>query len=137
MQVTLGYETIPGVGDPDFLDRLADLLYAIDELVDPLLFLNEDGSITASFDIEARDPVEAVSRAADLFFGAFVVAEPLRAPTSAELEAANRLAGVAAEQARAAGRLVGGQAATEEFLASVNATSERRPTSKKKERVPA
>ncbi len=136
MQVAIGYETIPGVADSDFLDRLAQLVYAIDELVDPLLFLNEDGSITTSFDIEARDPVEAVNKAADLFFGAFVAAQPLRAPTSAELDAANRLAEAAAEQARATGEFVEGHTAAEEFLASVNATSERRPTTEK-QRVPA
>ncbi len=136
MQVTLGYETIPGVADSDFLDRLADLVYAIDELVDPLLFLNEDGSVAASFDIEARDPVEAVSKAADLFFNAFVAAGPLRAPTSAELDQSNRLAEIAAEQARTAGRLAAGGEPAREFLASVNATSERR-SKPQKERVPA
>jgi hypothetical protein len=70
-QFTIGYLTIPGVADSTFLDQLAEIVYEIEELGDPILSLNDDGSITASFDVRAADPLEAVETAARLFVEAF------------------------------------------------------------------
>lgn len=43
-----------------------------------LIFLNQDGSVSASFDVDANDPVEAVETSTQLFFDAFLEAKPLR-----------------------------------------------------------
>ena len=44
MEYTLQFETIHGIADSDYLDRLADLAYESDDVViDPLMGLNSDG----------------------------------------------------------------------------------------------
>jgi hypothetical protein len=118
MQITIGYDTIPAVADSDFLDRLAERIYEIEALGSPLLGLNEDGSVSASFDIEATDALQAVEMASQLFFDAFLAARPLRDPLPGELEAANQLA------AKAANRL--GAARQPGLLASISAQSSAR-----------
>lgn len=59
--------TVPGVADSAFLDRLAELVDGIDNLVDPALGLNEDGSISASFEVTGADPLAAAEDAVALF----------------------------------------------------------------------
>lgn len=81
IQFTLGLVTIPAVADSEFLDRLAELVYDIDELVVPLLGLNEDGSISASFEVRASTAHEAVDVGLKRFMDAFVKARPQRQPT--------------------------------------------------------
>ncbi len=81
-----GIDTIGGVADSDVLDRLAALMYEIDELIDPTLALNENGSISASFIVAASDALTASRIAADRFSDALVAAEPLRAPTQEEID---------------------------------------------------
>ena len=78
-------DTIGGIADADFLDRLAEVVYSVDALIDPLLGLNGDGSISASFVVAATDALSATKIAADEFSDAIVAARPLREPTDAEV----------------------------------------------------
>jgi hypothetical protein len=69
-QFTIEIRTVEGIGDSDLLDRLAELLYAGDALVDQLLGLEDDGSVTVSFAYTAPDvstALEAVTRIAGAF----------------------------------------------------------------------
>jgi hypothetical protein len=70
-------ETVPGVADSDFLDRLAELVYEIAELQDPLLGLNPDGSIHASFVVPGATSLEAVKTGLQKFEEAFAAAGPV------------------------------------------------------------
>lgn len=88
---TIGWTTIPDVADSDFLDRLADIVYDIDELSNQVLFLDDDGAVTARVDIDATDALAAIEKAATLFFDAFVGAEPLRLPRPGELKRAKEI----------------------------------------------
>ncbi len=96
----MGLETVEGVADSDFLDRLAERVYEIGQFVDPLLGLNDDGSLSVSFEVPAATALDAIEAGLDLFFRAFVEAEPLRAPTRAESESGAHLVRVAGESAR-------------------------------------
>ncbi len=69
--------TVSGIADSDYVDRLADIVYGLDELIDPLLALNDDGSITASLEVEAADLVAASRRAVPPFAEALAAAGPL------------------------------------------------------------
>lgn len=82
---TLELNTVHEIADSDFLDRLADLVYDIDELISPVLALNDDGSVTASFEIVGADPLAASQGAIAKFLDAVTAAEPLRSPTEAEV----------------------------------------------------
>jgi hypothetical protein len=74
---TVEISTTPGIADSDFLDRLAERVYDLEELVDPALGLNEDGSISASFDVAGADPLVASQVAVQKFVDAIAAAEPL------------------------------------------------------------
>ena len=87
MEYTVEITTVPEIADPDYLDRLAEIVYGIPILVDPLLGLNENGSITASFCFTAEnpDPIAAASEAVYAFVQAVAEARPLRIPTPNEV----------------------------------------------------
>lgn len=51
--------TVAGSADAAFLDRLADIAYAIPDLVNLHMGLNDDGSLSAFFDVEADGPLAA------------------------------------------------------------------------------
>ncbi len=55
MEYTIEIETIPGFGASDFVDLVAELVYADDRLVAPTVAVNADGSITVAFDAEHLD----------------------------------------------------------------------------------
>ena len=77
-EFTLEVETIDGVADSDYLDRLAEVVSELDELVDPLLGLNENGSVSASFAIVAETASDAAGRGVALFAEALAEASTLR-----------------------------------------------------------
>ena len=81
-----GVDSISGIADSDYLDRLAELVYDVDGFIDPTLALNDDGSITASFIVRAPDALTAARFAADRLSEAMVLAKPLREPTAEEIE---------------------------------------------------
>src|SRR5437588_13104066 len=70
MVFTLEVRTTPGIADSEFLDRLADSIYESDQLVDPLLALNDDDSLDISFGFDA-------ARATDAFAGVTIAADAL------------------------------------------------------------
>ena len=53
----LALTTIPGIADSGYLDRLAEVIYDVPALIDPMIGLNDDGSISASFELTSDDPV--------------------------------------------------------------------------------
>jgi hypothetical protein len=77
-EFTLEIETVGGIGDSDYLDRLAELVYEVAELTDPLLGLNADGSISASFSLFAETAPDAAQRGVALFAQAIMRARPMR-----------------------------------------------------------
>jgi hypothetical protein len=77
MDYTLALKTIPGIADSAYLDRLAELVYELDGLVDPLLALGPDGSIEASFCVQGPDPLRAAQGAIESFVRAAADAGPL------------------------------------------------------------
>jgi hypothetical protein len=77
-EFTLEIETVNGVADSDYLDRLAETVYDLDELVAPMLSLNANGSVGASFSILAGSAPEAAQRGVALFAEALTRARPLR-----------------------------------------------------------
>ena len=87
MEYTVEITTVPEIADPEYLDRLAEIVYEIPMLVDPLLGLNENGSVTASFCFVAAnpDPIAAASEAIYAFVQAVAEAHPLRFPTPEEV----------------------------------------------------
>ncbi len=123
---SIALTTISGVADSAFIDRLADIVYDVAELLEVGLFLESDGAVTASFDIDAEDPVSAVDNAALLFFDAFTAASPLRAPRPDEMDAAHKLAREKAEQLQVKDH--------RQFLADLSA---RLDTGRTEEAVPA
>jgi hypothetical protein len=76
-EFTFEIETVNGIADSAYLDRLADLVYSMDALVDPLLGLNENGSVSASFSIVAETTPEAAERGVALLSEALARARPL------------------------------------------------------------
>jgi len=87
-EFALEYRTISRVADSSFVDRLADRVYEIEQFTNVALFLNDDGSLTATFEVEAPDPVAAIDAPLRLFFEAFLQADPLRLPRPDALEVA-------------------------------------------------
>ena len=87
MEYTVEITTVPEIADPEYLDRLAEIVYEIPMLVDPLLGLNENGSVTASFRFVATnpDPIAAAGEAIYAFVQAVAEAHPLRGPTPEEV----------------------------------------------------
>ena len=77
-------QTIHGIADSDYLDRLAELVYELPELIDPLLGLNDDGSLDVSFVVSGTDVREAALAGLDAFGMAVVEARPLRVPSEDE-----------------------------------------------------
>jgi hypothetical protein len=84
-EYTIELRTIHGIADSDYLDRVAELVYDLDDLVDPLLGLNVDGSIDASFVVNAESARAAALKVLDAFATALGDAGPLRHPTDAEI----------------------------------------------------
>jgi hypothetical protein len=87
MEYTVEITTVPEIADSKYLDRLAEIVYAIPILVDPLLGLNENGSVTASFCFAAEtpDPIAAAGEAVYAFVQAVAEARPLRIPAPNEV----------------------------------------------------
>lgn len=56
------------------------------ELVDPLLGLNEDGSISASFCVVGANPIQAAHDAVATFVNALALTKPLRGPAADEID---------------------------------------------------
>jgi hypothetical protein len=87
-EYSLDVITVDGIADSDYLDRVADLLYGHEELlIDPLLGLNDDGSLNVSFALAAQSPSEAVERAhaaIEVLLAVMLEAGPLRGPTTEE-----------------------------------------------------
>jgi hypothetical protein len=73
----LEFTTVSGIADSDYVDRLADVVYELDELIDPILALNDDGSISASFEVEAADLLSATQQVGPRFSEALLAAKPL------------------------------------------------------------
>jgi hypothetical protein len=84
-EYTIELQTIHGIADSDYLDRLAEIVHEVDDLVDPLLGLNDDGSIDASFVVNAESAHGAALKTLDAFSVALGEAGPLRLPTDAEI----------------------------------------------------
>ena len=87
LEFVVEVETVSGIADGDFLDRLAKLVYADDVLVDPLLALNDGGSVSGSFCVAADTASKAAQRGVPAFARALLAARPLETPsrrTSAE-----------------------------------------------------
>lgn len=94
-------ETLADIADAEFLDRLAERIYADEVLVDPLLALNDSGSVSASFCVVADTASEAAQRGVPAFASALMAAQPLEAParrTSAEASVAGFAVKPAAER---------------------------------------
>jgi hypothetical protein len=81
LEFTVELETVDEMADSDFLDRLADLVYEIDDLSDPMMGLNPDGSVHATFVIKAPTSLDAVQAGIEKFYQALIDAKPLRAPS--------------------------------------------------------
>jgi hypothetical protein len=81
-EFTLEIETVEGIADSDFLDRLAEIVYDIEELMGPALALNVDGSLGASVTILAGSAPEAAQRGVALFVESVMQARPLRTLTT-------------------------------------------------------
>ena len=71
--------TIAGIADSTYLDRLADVVYESAILVDPMIGLNDDGSISASFELTSIDPVTGVQRVVEAFIEAAASVGPIDA----------------------------------------------------------
>ena len=77
MEFTVEIETVPGFGSSDFVDLVAELVYADSRLVAPSIGVNGDGSITVAFEVSADD-AEAASTVAFSAFGAVISAAATR-----------------------------------------------------------
>ncbi len=71
MEYTIEIETVPGFGASDFVDLVAERLYADDRLIAPTIAVNSGGSITVAFEVSAED-AEAASTVAFRAFGAVI-----------------------------------------------------------------
>ncbi len=74
---SLQITTVAGIADSDFLDRLADIVYVLDGLANLAMGLNEDGSLTATFDVQGTGPLAAADSGVELFATAVAQAKPL------------------------------------------------------------
>ena len=99
MEYTIEIETVPGFGASDFVDLLAELVYADDRLVAPTIAVNGNGSITVAFEVSASDAEEA-STTAFSAFGAAIAAAATRYASEQPLVGA-QAAIVAAEHSAA------------------------------------
>jgi hypothetical protein len=79
MEFALDVHTIEKLADSRYVDRLAELIYADAQLIDPLIGLNDDGSLDISFCFEAKNAAAAVS-------GVTLVIEALAATSSRALD---------------------------------------------------
>lgn len=77
MEYTIEIETVPGFGASDFVDLVAELVYADTRLVAPTIGVNADGSITVAFEASADD-AEGASALAFSAFGAVISAAAAR-----------------------------------------------------------
>jgi hypothetical protein len=77
MEYTIEIETVPGFGASDFVDLVAELIYADERLVAPTIAVNGNGSITVAFEVSADDAEEA-STVAFSAFGAAISAAATR-----------------------------------------------------------
>ena len=77
MEYTIEIETVPGFGVSDFVDLVAEFVYADDRLVAPAIAVNPDGSITVAFEVSADD-AEGASTLAFSAFGAVISAASTR-----------------------------------------------------------
>lgn len=73
-------QTVAGIADSDVLDRLAELVYSDNDLVDPLLGLNDGGSVSASFCVVADTASDAAQLGVRAFARALAAAQPLQPP---------------------------------------------------------
>ena len=71
MEYTIEIETVPGFGASDFVDLVAERLYADDRLTAPTIAVNDGGSITVAFELSADD-AEAASTVAFNAFGSVI-----------------------------------------------------------------
>jgi hypothetical protein len=77
VEYRLEIRTIAGIDDPDFIERLAELLYDRDDLFLGLVLTeNDDASVSASFGAQGLDPLEVARVALEEFAFAVVKAEP-------------------------------------------------------------
>lgn len=74
MEYAVEIRTVSGIADSAYLDRLAAIVYELPGLLDPMLGLNEDGSLTGTFSVVSADPLEAVQTAVARFADALVAA---------------------------------------------------------------
>lgn len=93
--------TVSAIADSDYLDRLAEIVYDLPDLVDPLLGLNADGSISASFCVVGPNPLRAANDAVATFVNAVAQAGPLRGPTVDEIAHGTTTVAAALEEASA------------------------------------
>ena len=83
---SLQISTVPGLADSAFLDRLADIVYGIDALANLAIGLNDDGSLTASFDVQGANPLAAADSGVELFANAVVRAASAPLDATAALD---------------------------------------------------
>jgi hypothetical protein len=102
MEYTVEITTVPGIADSDYLDRLAEIVYETKILIDPLLGLEDNGSVTASFCFVGANPAIAASEAVNAFVLAVAAAQPLRGPTPNESGKGSREAAMALSRFAAA-----------------------------------
>jgi hypothetical protein len=107
MEYTLEIQTVPGIADSEYLDRLAEFVYELPELIDPFLALSEDGSVSANFCVVGTSPVRAAEGGVAAFVHACAEARPLREPTAAEVTRSYATASSLAEAADAEASVVG------------------------------
>jgi predicted RNA binding protein YcfA (HicA-like mRNA interferase family) len=74
MEYTIEIETVPGFGASDFVDLLAELVYADNRFVAPTIAVNGNGSITVAFEVSASDAEEASTTAFSAFGAAIATA---------------------------------------------------------------
>jgi hypothetical protein len=71
MEYTIEIETVSGFGASDFVDLVAERLYADDRLIAPTIAVNSGDSITVAFEVSADD-AEAASTVAFRAFEAVI-----------------------------------------------------------------
>ena len=69
--------TVAGSADSAFLDRLAEVAYAIPQLANLHMGLNADGGLSAFFDGDAEGPLEAADAGVRHFTEALAAAVPI------------------------------------------------------------
>ena len=87
MEYTIEIDTVPGFGASDFVDLVAELVYADDRFVAPTIAVNADGSLTVAFEVSADTAEEASTRAFSAF-GTAISAAATRYTSERQLAAA-------------------------------------------------